>query len=64
MRRAYGVKKLSLYLDTVGYPLTEKEIEILISNKQIPHMKPMANMIIFNLDYIDWWINHSQTPPK
>ena len=64
MRRAYGVKKLSLYLDTVGYPLTEKEIVDLITKKEIPHLKPMANMIVFNLDHIDWWISHNQIPPK
>lgn len=60
MRRVYGVKKLSLYLDTVGYPLAEEEIDRLILDKNIPHLKPMSNMIAFNLDHIDWWISHKQ----
>lgn len=64
MRRAYGVKKLSLYLDTVGYPLTEEEIIDLITKKEIPHLKPMSNMIVFNLDHVDWWISNTQTTPK
>ncbi|WP_419959193.1 hypothetical protein [Psychrobacillus sp. BM2] len=64
MRRAYGVNKLSFYLDTVGYPLTEKEINELIINKEIPHLRPMTNMIVFNLDHIDWWINEKQTSPN
>ncbi|MEI4769331.1 hypothetical protein WAX74_06685 [Psychrobacillus sp. FJAT-51614] len=64
MRRAYGVKKLSSYLDTVSNPLTEEEIEILIINKEIPHLRPMANMIVFNLDHIDWWLSHKQISPK
>ena len=64
MRRAYGVKSLSSYLDTVGYPLTEEEINDLIMNKEIPHLRPMVNMIVFNLDHIDWWINHNQIPQK
>ncbi|MCK1996631.1 hypothetical protein MPH47_05135 [Psychrobacillus psychrodurans] len=64
LRRAYGVIKLSSYLDTVGYPLTEEEINVLIINKEIPHLRPMANMIVFNLDHIDWWINQKQISPK
>jgi len=64
LRRAYGVKKLSSYLDTVGYPLTEEEINVLIMNKKIPHLKPMANMIVFNLDHIDWWNSHNENSPK
>ncbi|SDM76332.1 hypothetical protein SAMN05518871_102187 [Psychrobacillus sp. OK028] len=64
MRRAYGVQKLSSYLDTVGYPLTEEEINDLIMNKQIPHLKPMTNMIVFNLDHIDWWNSQKENSPK
>ncbi|QUG42300.1 hypothetical protein KD050_03130 [Psychrobacillus sp. INOP01] len=64
MRRSYGVKKLSSYLDTVGYPLTEEEINDLIINKEIPHLRPMKDMIVFNLDHIDWWINQKQISPK
>lgn len=64
MRRAYGVNKLSSYLESVGYSLTEEEIEVLIENKEIPHLRPMSNMIVFNLDHIDWWINQKQMSSK
>lgn len=64
MRRVNGIKKLSIYLDTVGYPLTEEEINELIINKEIPHLRPMGNMIVFNLDHIDWWNSHNQISVK
>ncbi|WP_050182699.1 hypothetical protein [Domibacillus robiginosus] len=61
MRRIQGIPKLTSYLKAVNYPLTEKEIQDLIGNKKLPHKKLVNNIIIFDLDQIDWWINHNRT---
>ncbi|WP_050183427.1 hypothetical protein [Domibacillus robiginosus] len=61
MRRIQGISKLTSYLKAVNYPLTEKEIHDLIENKKLPHKKLVNNIIIFDLDQIDWWINHNRT---
>lgn len=63
MRKVYGVKKLVIYLDSVGYPLTEEQINQLILNKEIPHLRPIGDIIAFNLEYIDWWISHQKITP-
>jgi hypothetical protein len=63
LRRVYGVKKLTTYLDSVGYPLTEEQIHQLILNKEIPHLRPIGDIIAFNLEHIDWWISHKKISP-
>ena len=57
MRKINGIKSLMVYLRSVDYPLQEEEIIILLEKKQIPHLRPMKDLIVFNLDHIDWWIS-------
>ncbi|MBM7694759.1 hypothetical protein JOC77_004236 [Peribacillus deserti] len=57
MRKIYGIQNLIVYLASAGYPLTEKQVHELILNKDIPHLRPINNMIVFNLDHIDWWVS-------
>ncbi|WP_100331311.1 hypothetical protein [Bacillus xiapuensis] len=57
MRKAYGIKSLIAYLDSVNYPLAEDEIHDLILKRELPHLRPLNNLLIFNLDDIDWWIS-------
>ncbi|WP_050184398.1 hypothetical protein [Domibacillus robiginosus] len=61
MRRIQGISKLTSYLKSVNYPLTEKEIRDLIENKKLPHKKIINNIIVFDLDQVDWWISHNRT---
>jgi hypothetical protein len=60
MRKVYQIKKLIAYLDSVNYPITEDEVHQLLLNKDIPHRKPLSNMIVFDLDHIDWWITEKR----
>ncbi|MEM1503740.1 hypothetical protein RG959_10020 [Domibacillus sp. 8LH] len=60
MRRIQGVQKLISYLDSVKYPLAEEKIYDLIKNKKLPHKKLINNIIIFDLDQIDWWIKQNR----
>lgn len=61
MRKVSGVKSLIDYLNKVNYPMTEEKIIDLLSSKALPHQRLVNNMIIFNLDHIDWWINEQRT---
>jgi len=63
MRKAYGVQNLIVYLASIEYPLTEAEIHDLILNKDIPHLRPFNNLLVFNLDHIDWWVNQKRLKP-
>lgn len=56
MRKVIGVNNLIDYLISVNYPLNEVEINELLEKKQLPHLRPMRDIIVFNLDYIDSWI--------
>ncbi|WP_267900798.1 hypothetical protein [Falsibacillus albus] len=38
--------------------MNEEEINQLIIKKNIPHQRLMNNILVFNLDYIDWWIDN------
>ncbi|PLS17624.1 hypothetical protein CVD28_11570 [Bacillus sp. M6-12] len=62
MRKIYGIQKLIVYLASVGYPLAEEQVHDLILNKDIPHLRPISNMIVFNLDHIDWWVSQRLKP--
>ncbi|KIL45780.1 hypothetical protein [Jeotgalibacillus soli] len=61
MRKVNGIKSLIAYLDSENYPVTEEKINVLILRREIPHHKPFKNMIVFNLDHIDWWINEQRS---
>ena len=63
MRKAYGIKSLMIYLESENYPITEEEINDLILNKKIPHLRPINNLLIFNLDHIDGWISDQHFKP-
>lgn len=63
MRKAYDIKSLMIYLESVNYPITEEEINDLILNKKIPHLRPIDNLLIFNLDHIDGWLSDQQSNP-
>lgn len=61
LRKVAGIKKLVVYLDSVSYPLTEEQILNLMTQKAIPHLRPIGNTYIFNLDHIDGWIDQKRT---
>ena len=61
MRKIQGIKSLLDYLSSVNYPMTEDKVKDLIMKRQIPHNRPIASIIIFDLDHIDWWLNERQT---
>ncbi|PLR89770.1 hypothetical protein [Bacillus sp. T33-2] len=63
MRKVYGIQKLIAYLASINYPLTEQQICDLIESKDIPHLRPINNMIVFNLDHIDWWVKEQRLRP-
>lgn len=63
MKKIYGIKNLIAYLDSVSYPLTEDQIHQLIQSKDIPHLRPHENLLVFNTDHIDWWMNIQQLKP-
>jgi hypothetical protein len=63
VRKVYGVKNLIDYLASVNYPLTEERIHNLILAKDIPHLRPYENIIVFNLDHIDWWVEQMRLKP-
>jgi len=64
MRKIQGIKSLIDYLSSVNYPMTVESVNDLIQKRQIPHNRPIGNLIIFDLDHIDWWLNERQTTPK
>ena len=53
MRKVYGTQRLIEYLHSVDYPMTEEEVNNLLLRKVIPHLSPINNILIFNLDHID-----------
>ncbi|WP_050183778.1 hypothetical protein [Domibacillus robiginosus] len=60
MRKIQGIQHLVFYLHSINYPLAKKEIDNLITTKKLPHKKIGSNIIIFDLDQIDWWIKQDQ----
>ncbi|MGI2327139.1 hypothetical protein [Planococcus sp. YIM B11945] len=67
MSKIQGIKNLMDYLETIDYPLTEQQIQLFLSEKQIPHSNSFGNTIFFNLSHIDWWVTEQrklETPEK
>ncbi|WP_038705428.1 hypothetical protein [Planococcus sp. PAMC 21323] len=56
MRKIQGLSKLVSYLESVGYPMAADEITDLMTRRKIPHRRAYQDIIIFNLEHIDWWI--------
>lgn len=63
MRKVYGIKSLLVYLESIDYPVSEERIHELISKKEIPHLRPISNMLAFNLVHIDWWVSEQRKKP-
>ncbi|MGD6856583.1 hypothetical protein ACQCVO_16020 [Bacillus infantis] len=61
MRKAYSIKELIAYLDMKDYPLSEEAILDLIQKRKLPHQRPFGSMIVFDLDHIDWWVDHQRS---
>lgn len=57
MRKVHGIKNLIEYLESVNFPLNEEDVNELILKREIPHNNPFGNIIIFDLNNIDWWID-------
>ncbi|MFD1030927.1 hypothetical protein [Metaplanococcus flavidus] len=56
MAKIQGIENLLIYLESVGYPLSEQQINEFLSAKKIPHSKPYGNMIVFDRSHIEWWV--------
>lgn len=56
MGKIQGIPRLLDYLEQRRYPMTEEQIQILLSKRKIPHAKPYGDMILFDEGHIDWWI--------
>lgn len=56
MKKIQGVKSLLGYLESVDYPLTEEQVNELLSKRKIPHSSLYGKVIMFELSHIDWWI--------
>lgn len=63
LRKIQGLPKLVTYLESVDYPLAEDEITDLMLRRKIPHRKAYQDVIIFNLEHIDWWIAEQRKHP-
>jgi excisionase family DNA binding protein len=55
-RKVLGVKELVEYLASINYPYSKSTIYRLVRTKQIPFHRPTPQLIIFNLDEIDEWL--------
>ena len=56
MRKVQGVRRLIAYFNSVNYPMTEENLIFLMTQREIPHTSPLRNILIFDLNHIDWWI--------
>lgn len=57
VRRVRGAKNLSVYLESVGCPMSESLIYTLMRRQEIPFIKPSERILLFDLDAIDKWID-------
>lgn len=57
MEKIQGIEGLIVYLESVGYPLSERQIHEFLTAKKIPHSKPYGNMLVFERSHIEWWVN-------
>lgn len=56
MGKIQGIDNLRHYLETVGYPLSEEQINVFLLARKIPHSKPYGNVIVFDCAHIQWWV--------
>lgn len=57
MAKIQGIENLLVYLDSVGYPLSEQQINEFLLARKIPHSKPHGSVIVFDRDHIQWWVS-------
>ncbi|WP_342508292.1 hypothetical protein [Sporosarcina sp. FSL K6-2383] len=57
MRRIRGVKSLVEYLESIDCPISESTIYRLVRVKTIPFRRPSPQVLIFDLDDIDYWLS-------
>lgn len=60
MTKILGLKNLLSYLETVDYPMTEQRIEELMAQRTIPHSRTFNDMVSFDIEHIDWWVNEQR----
>lgn len=56
MGKIHGIENLIDYLESVGYPLSKKQINEFLTAKTIPHSKPYGDMLVFERSHMEWWV--------
>lgn len=56
MAKIQGIENLLVHLESLGYPLTEQQIQNFLTEKKIPHSKPYGDLIVFDCSHIEWWV--------
>lgn len=64
MGKIQGVPKLLEYLEQRSCPMTEEQIQQLLSKRTIPHARPYGDMILFDTNHIEWWIEEQRKTDK
>ena len=64
MGKIQGIPKLLEYLEQRSYPMTEEQIQQLLSERTIPHARPYGDMILFDENHIEWWIEEQRKTDK
>ncbi|MDN5709197.1 MAG: hypothetical protein L0G95_07140 [Planococcus sp. (in: firmicutes)] len=64
MGKIQGIPKLLEYLEQRSYPMTEEQIQQLLSKRTIPHARPYGDMILFDENHIEWWIEEQRKTDK
>lgn len=57
MRTVQGISSVLSYLESVDYPVTEEDIQELLSDMDASSISQSSH---FNLDHVDWWISQQQ----
>ncbi|MDE0583454.1 hypothetical protein ON064_10455 [Planococcus sp. A6] len=64
MGKIQGIPKLLEYLEQRSCPMTEEQIQQLLSERTIPHARPYGDMILFDENHIEWWIEEQRKTDK
>lgn len=60
MRKVRGVKSLVEYLESINCPISESTIYRLLRTKSIPFKRLSPQVLIFDLDAIDRWLDSDE----
>jgi len=60
MRKVRGVKSLVEYLESNNCPISESTIYRLLRTKSIPFKRLSPQVLIFDLDAIDRWLDSDE----